>query len=69
MGVLLLATCPYTTSPAASHFLKEGTNKGTVEVTGVAVNRGAGCGMEIPCKYRFYVAKEYIDRLRELIMS
>ena len=54
---------PYNTAPAVSHFLKRSTNKATVEVTGVAVNRGAGCDMEIHCNYRFYVTKDYIDRL------
>ena len=59
---------PYNTAPAVSHFLKRSTNKATVRVTGAAVNRGAGYGMEIPCKYIFYGAEIYIDRLRELIM-
>ena len=34
--------------------------KGTVEVTGTAVNCDAGYGMEIPCKYRFYSTKDYM---------
>ena len=58
----------YNTAPAVSHFLKRSTNKATVRVTGAAVNRGAGYGMEIPCKYIFYGTEIYIDRLRELIM-
>ena len=60
---------PYNTAPAVSHFLKRSTNKATVEVTGPAVNRGAGYGIKILCKYyRFYGTKDYFDRLRELIM-
>ena len=59
---------PYNIAPAVSHFLKRNTNKATVQVTGAAVNRGAGYGMEIPCKYRFYGTKDYIARLRELFM-
>ena len=35
-------------------FLKRGTNKGKAIITGKPVNRGAGYGMEIPCKYVFY---------------
>ena len=53
---------------AVSHFLKRSTNKAVVEVIGATVNRGAGYGMEIPCKYRFYGTQDYIDRLRELIV-
>ena len=35
-------------------FLSRTCNKGTVEVTGAVVIRGAGYGMEVPCKYRLY---------------
>ena len=35
-------------------FLKRGANKGKVIITGKRVNRGAGYGLEIPCKYIFY---------------
>lgn len=34
--------------------LKRLTNKGKVVITGKRVNRGAGYGLEIPCKYIFY---------------
>ena len=37
-----------------SPFLNRSVNKGTVEVTGERINRGAGYGLEIPCKYRLY---------------
>ena len=30
------------------------------EVTGNKVNRGAGYGMEIPCKYHFFGSAPYI---------
>ena len=42
-------------------------NKGMVEVTGRRINRGAGYEMEIPCKYRLYGPKGYINKLKELI--
>lgn len=58
---------PYNRAPAVSHFLKRSMNKGMVEVTGKRVNRGAGYGMEIPCTYRLYGPKGYIDKLKELI--
>ena len=32
------------------------------KVTGSKVNRGGGCGLEIPCKYTFYGPKDYIDK-------
>ena len=64
-GSTVVGHIPYNIAPAVSHFL---INKATVEVTGAAVNRGAGYGMEIPCKYRFYGTNDYIERLR-LILS
>ena len=53
-GSTVVGHMPYNTAPAVSHFLKRNTNKATVGVTGAVVNRGAGYGMEIPCKYKFY---------------
>ena len=54
-------------APTVSNFLKRSVNKGTVEVTGQRVNRGAGYGVEIPCKYRLYGPEAYIDKLRKII--
>ena len=34
-------------------------NKGMVEVTGTKVNLGAGYGLEIPCKYHFFLDRTY----------
>ena len=45
---------PFNLAPIISAFLKRSCNKGLVEVTGNRVNRGAGYGLEIPCKYNFY---------------
>ena len=50
-----------------SAFLKRDVSKGLVEVTGLKINRGAGYGLEIPCKYHFYGAKSLIDKLNELV--
>ena len=44
---------PFNLAPIISAFLKRSCNKGLVEVTGNRVNRGAGYGLEIPCKYNF----------------
>ena len=39
------------------------------EVWGEAVNQGAGYGLEVPCVYRLYEPKRYVDNLREVIAS
>ncbi len=40
-----------------------------VVITGEKVNRGAGMGLEVPCIYRFYGPKLYIDRLEEMLQD
>ena len=58
---------PFNLAPVASAFLKRASNKGLVEVTGNKVNRGAGYGLEIPCKYHFYGTILYIERLKTIV--
>ena len=58
---------PYKLAPTVSHFLKRTVNKGTLEVTGQRINRGAGYGVEIPCKYRLYGPKVYVEKLRKIV--
>ena len=53
---------PYNLAPTVSAFLRRDVNKGFAEVTGDKVNRGAGYGLEIPCTYRLYGPKPYVDR-------
>ena len=48
-------------------FLSRTCNKATVEVTGAVVNRGAGYGMEVPCKYRLYGPKAYVERVQKVM--
>ena len=60
---------PYNITSLLSTFLKRDCSKGFAEVTGNALNRGAGYGMEVPCKYRLYGPCEYIAKLREYIQS
>jgi len=55
---------PFNIAPTVSRFLNRSINKGTVEVTGARVNRGAGYGVEIPCKYRL---KKYVEILKKHI--
>ncbi len=44
-------------------------NKGVIVTTGKKVSRGAGMGLEVPCIYRFYGPKLYIDRLEEMLQD
>ena len=50
---------PFNLAPIISAFLRRSCNKGFVEVTGNRVNRGAGYGLEISCKYHFYGSTLY----------
>ncbi len=45
---------PFNLAPIMSAFLRRPINKRMAEVTGNRVNRGAGYGLEIPCKYHFF---------------
>ena len=54
---------PYNLAPYLSRFLARDVNKAFAEVTGGKVNRGAGYGLEVPCVYRIYGPKAYIDKL------
>ena len=56
----------YNLAPHLSQFLKRDANKAFAEVTGVKINRGAEYGLEIPCVYRLYGPKVYIDKMKEL---
>ena len=38
-----------------------------MEVTGAVVNRGAGYGMEVTCKYRLYGPKTYVERVQKVM--
>ena len=58
---------PYNLAPTVSHFFKRTVNKGSLEVMGQRINRGAGYGVEIPCKYRLYGPKVYVEKLRKIV--
>ncbi len=58
---------PRNLAPKFFHFLSRDTCKAFVEVTGSRVNRGAGFGLEIPCKYRLYGPPAYIRKMDELV--
>ena len=60
---------PYNMAPTVSQFLRREHNQAFAEVTGERVNRGAGYGLEIPCKYHFYGPETYIEKLKELFLA
>ena len=49
------------------HFLIRSQNSGVTEATGTEVNRGTGYGLEIPCIYRLYGKRAYIERLKTAV--
>ena len=60
---------PYNLAPKVSAFLKRDVNKGFAEVMGDKVNRLAWHGLEVPCAYRLYGAKVYVDKMKEFVHS
>ena len=60
---------PHNLAHYFSQFLRRDFNKGFVEITGPKINRGAGYGLEVPCVYRLYGPKIYVERLNELVDS
>ena len=66
---LIVGHVPYNLAPSFSFFLQREVNKAFAEVLGEKVNRGAGYGLEIPCKYRLYGPKGYIIKMREIVDS
>ena len=67
VGNTTVGHIPYNLAQIFSSSLSRGFNKGTVEVTGEKVNRGAGYGLEVPCIYRLYGPKCYVDRAQDKI--
>ena len=49
------------------HFLAKPRTNGVVNVSGKAVNRGGGLGMEIPCEYIFTGPHKLIERLEKCL--
>lgn len=64
---LVVGHVPFNLAPVFSPFLKRSFNKGTAEITGGKVNRGAGYGLEVPCIYHLYGPKVYLERVGGLI--
>ena len=47
--------------------LQRGYSKGLAEVTGERIHRGAGYGLEVPCIYRLYGPKSYVEHAKDKI--
>ena len=60
---------PCNLAPLVSYFLMREVNKCLIELTGEKINRGAGMGLELPCIYRLYGPRPYLDRLEAVIMD
>ena len=58
---------PYKLARRFSQFLMRNINKAFAEVMRMEVNRGAGYGQEVPCVYRLYGPKGYIEKRNEFI--
>jgi hypothetical protein len=72
VGVFLdvvVGHAPHNLALRLSQFLQRDVNKAFVEVTGKKINRGAGYGLEMPCVYRLYGPKVYVERMNELVNS
>ena len=65
----LVGDVTFNISSVISQFLRRDCNKGFLKVTGPKVNRGAGYGLEIPCIYKLYGPKLYVDRILQIIRS
>ena len=66
---VIVGHVPYNIAPPFSQFLRREGNKGFAEVTGEKVNRGAGYGLEVPCIYRLYGSKLYLDKMKKVVDS
>ena len=56
-----------TTSRHDFHSFCYGMLTRPADVTGQKINRGASYGLEVPCVYRLYGPKVYIQRMNELV--
>ena len=64
---MIVGHVSYNIAPIIERFLMREANTGFLEITGAKVNRGAGCGLEIPCIYRLYGPGLYCTKLKELV--
>ena len=65
--ISIVGHVPYNLARSISCFLRRDVNKAFAEITGEKVNRGAGYGLEVPCKYRLFGPKLYIEKSQEIV--
>ena len=66
---VIVGHVPHNLATRFSQFLQRDVNKAFAQVTGGKVNRGGGYGLEVPCVYRLYGPKAYIEKMKELADS
>ena len=66
---VIVGHVPHNLATRFSQFLQRDVNKAFAEVTGGKVNRRGGYGLEVPCVYRLYGPKAYIEKMKELADS
>ena len=66
---VIVGHVPHNLAPRFSRFLRRDVNTAFAEVTGGKVNRGGGYGLEMPCVYRLYGPKVYVEKMKELVNS
>ena len=66
---IVVGHVPHNLAQIFNRFLRRDVNKIFAEITGAKVNRGAGYGLEVPCKYRLYGPKLYIEKAKEYLVS
>ena len=66
---VIVGHVPHNLATRFSQLLQRDVNKAFAEVTGGKVNRGGGYGLEVPCVYRLYGPKAYIEKMKELADS
>ena len=64
---IVVGHVPNSVAKTLSQFLRRDFNKAFAEITGDKVNRRAGYGLEIPCIYRLYGPRVYIEKIKELV--
>ena len=64
---VIVGHVPHNLAQRFSQFLRRDVNKAFAEVTGAKVNRGGGYGLEVPCIYRLYGPKVYIEKMKQLV--
>ena len=66
-NAVVVGHVPRPISRIVFHFLNRDGHSGVCEVIGNRLNRGVNLGVEVPCIYRFYGRRSYVDRLNSML--